>query len=89
MIRALLSTVLCLCALAIGMLAIVLAARNRARGAELDSKQRWCEIFSRQNEALRALNTSEEWQLVSGSAPEGPAALVPDAGSLADAEVER
>ncbi len=64
MLRAALSTLLCLCAFAIGLLTVILAARNRARGAELDSRQRWCEIFSRQNEALRAQNTAEEWRLI-------------------------
>jgi hypothetical protein len=64
MLRATLSTLLCLCAFAVGLLTVALAARNRARGAELDSRQRWCEIFSRQNEALRAESAAEEWRLV-------------------------
>jgi hypothetical protein len=64
MLRAALSTLLCLCAFTVGLLTVVLAARNRARGAELDSRQRWCEIFSRQNETLRAENAAEEWRLI-------------------------
>ncbi len=70
MTRTALSALLCLCALGIGLVTVLLAARNRARGAELDAQQRWCEIFSRQNEALRAANAGEEWRLVSGEAAE-------------------
>lgn len=79
MTRALASTLLCLGAFGIGLVTVLLAARNRARGAELDSRQRWCEIFSRQNEALRATNTAEEWQLLSGQVAEDGVLLPVDA----------
>ena len=65
MIRATLSTLCCLCALGLGLWTVYLSAKNRARAADLDSFQRWCEIFGRQSEAMRAENRSGEWQLLS------------------------
>ncbi len=64
MIRAILSTLFCLCALALGLVTVYLSAKNRARAAELDSNQRWCEIFGRQSEAMRAETRAAEWELL-------------------------
>ena len=63
--RAVLSFLLCICALVVGIWTICLTAENSARSSELDSIQRWCEVYSRQNELLRAENHAEEWALIS------------------------
>ncbi len=67
MFRAVLSFLLCLCALAVGLLTVYLAADHRARGSTLDATQRWCEVYSRQNDLLRAEIRREEWLLLSGA----------------------
>ncbi len=64
--RATLSLLLCLCALAVGILAVHVSSRNRARAHDLDATQRWCEVYSRQNDLLRAELRQQEWELVSG-----------------------
>jgi hypothetical protein len=66
--RAVLSFLLCVLALAVGIYTICLTASNRVRSRDLDTTQRWCEVYSRQNEFLRAENIREEWMLVSGDA---------------------
>ena len=66
MFRAALSFVLCLCALAVGLLTVHLAADHRARASTMDATQRWCEVYKRQNELLRAEIRREEWLLLSG-----------------------
>ncbi len=66
--RAVLSFLLCILALAVGIYTICLTAENRVRSSELDTQQRWCEVYSRQNDLLRAQNWREEWELVSGEA---------------------
>jgi hypothetical protein len=66
--RALCSASLCAGALVAGLATVWLCARNRARGAELDSVQRWCEIFARQNEALRSEIRAAEWELLDAHA---------------------
>jgi len=76
MSRPFLSVVLCAAAGGVGLSTVCLASKNRARGAELDDVQRWCEIFSRQNEALRLRIEDEEWRLLQGveeaQAPSAP-----------------
>ncbi len=78
--RAILSFLLCLCALAVGILTVWLSARNRQRSSTLDATQHWCEVYSRQNELLRARNRREEWQLLSGESEEPELAEVTERG---------
>ena len=66
MTRALLSVFVCACALVAGLLTAFIAARNRARGTDLDRRQHWCETFARQNDLQRAIIEREEWLLIHG-----------------------
>jgi len=70
--RAVLAVALCAATLAVGLATAVLASRNRARGGEVDRRQRRCEALSRQLELQRAGNAREEWLLLHGA--ERPAA---------------
>lgn len=63
-LRAALSLLLCLAALAVGLYTALLASRNRALGAELDSMQRWCETFQRQNALLASEIEAQEFLLL-------------------------
>lgn len=64
MSRMLLSVGLCLAALGLGFFTACRAAKNRARAAELDAEERWCETFSRQNELLANEVLAREWRLL-------------------------
>jgi len=64
--RAALSIALCLTALGLGFFTACRAARNRARAAELDARERWCETYSRQNELLLYEVRGRQWALLSG-----------------------
>lgn len=64
--RVALSVVLCMIALTLGFLTACRAAKNRARGAELNADQRWCETISRQNALLRREVIEREWALLEG-----------------------
>ena len=59
-----LSTGLSLLAFGLGIATVLVASANRERGAYLNERQRWCEIYSRQNEALRAEVDEREWELL-------------------------
>ncbi len=83
MTRAVVSVVLCIVAVAIGVVTAVTSARNRATGADLDRRQHWCETLERQNQLQRASNGREEWLLLYGEAPEAPPSEGPPADSLA------
>ncbi len=72
MFRAVLSVGLCVTAFGLGMLTVILAARNRQRAADLDELHRWCELYARQNELLRVRIEAEEWKLLGGEADELP-----------------
>ena len=74
-LRAFLSLLLCLTALAVGLYTALLASRNRALGAELDALQRWCETFQRQNALLASEIEGEEFLL-----------LHPDAAAVGESE---
>jgi len=63
--RGLAGWLLCATALLVGLSTAALAAENRARGAELDRLQRWCEAQQRSNELLRVENAQREWCLLS------------------------
>ena len=62
--RALLGWSLCAAALLVGVRTAALAARNRARGDELDRVERWCEAQARRNELQRVANERAEWELL-------------------------
>ncbi len=62
--RFVLSTLLCATALGLGLWTAHLAARNRARGGELDALHHRCGTLRRQNELLRVQNRLEEWRLL-------------------------
>jgi len=64
--RAALAVALCMVTLAVGLATAVLASRNRARGGDIDRRQRRCETLSRQLELRRADNAREEWLLLGG-----------------------
>ena len=75
MTRAILSVSLCLVVLGLGFYTACYAAENRARSAQLDARQRWCETYSRQNKLLQSEVLRLEWQLLSTGETEGaPAA---------------
>lgn len=62
--RTALSLGLCCASLGVGIATVCLTARNRARAAELDERQRWCEAVMRQN-ALRVDEIEQrEWRLL-------------------------
>ena len=63
-LRAVLSLLLCSLALGVGLYTAFLASKNRALGAELDGRQRWCETFERQNALLQAEVEREEFRLL-------------------------
>ncbi len=63
-----LSLTLCVGAFGVGIATICVSAHNRARAAELDEVQRWCEIFTRQNESMRSELSAVEYRLLSGEA---------------------
>jgi hypothetical protein len=69
----------CLVALAIGIAAAFLSSANRARGADLDRRQLWCETRVRQNDLLDATNGREEWLLLYGDDESAAAAEVASA----------
>jgi hypothetical protein len=64
--RAILAVLCCASALVVGVSTACLAAKNRARAAELDRRQHVCETYARQNELLRAVNDEDEWRLLQG-----------------------
>ena len=64
--RALLGWSLSVLSLVLGLLTAAISAENRARGAELDRLQRWCEAESRANELLAVDNARREWALLGG-----------------------
>ena len=66
MTRVILAILCCASALVVGVATACLAAKNRARAAELDRRQHVCETFARQNELLRAVNDEDEWRLLQG-----------------------
>jgi hypothetical protein len=61
--RVLLSVGLSLVALGVGFFTACRVAKNRARAAELDARERWCETFSRQNELLQEEVLEGEWRV--------------------------
>lgn len=75
MMRAVLSLALCLGALAIGFFTACRSAHSRARGAELDRRQRLYETFSRQNTLLESALVQREWQMFCELGGEGRTAL--------------
>jgi hypothetical protein len=56
-----------------GLFTAALAAENRARGAELDRRERWCETQARRNEMQAAENRRREWALLQGAGRDGVA----------------
>ena len=60
---------LCALVLLTGVWAARLSSENRARGDELDQRQRWCEAQARRNELARLANQRREWDLF-GERPE-------------------
>ena len=84
--RFVLSTLLCATALGLGLWTAHLAARNRARGGELDALHHRCGTLRRQNELLRAQNKLEEWRLLNrqdglASGELGATAITPQVGA--------
>ena len=65
MIRVVLATAFSIGALAVGIYTACLAARNRARGHDLDQRQHWCETLAGANELLQVENKGGEWRLLS------------------------
>ena len=62
-----------LVALGVGLLTASQAALNRARGDELDRRERWCEAQSRRNDLARVANERAEWALLGQQDPSPPA----------------
>lgn len=73
MSRAFLGWCLCVLALSTGLYTAALAVENRARGADLDRLERWCETQSRKNELARVANQRQEWRLLGQEKPLDPA----------------
>jgi len=76
-LRTALSLFLCLSTLGVGVFTVFVTSKNRARAKALNERQRWCEVFSRQNELLRAEVYEKEWGLISGEEETRVADLVP------------
>ena len=76
-LRAVLSLLLCLAALAVGLYTSFLASKNRALGAELDSMQRWCETFQRQNALFKSEIEALEFLLLHPEQNAEPGAIGP------------
>lgn len=55
---------LCVLVLLAGVWTARLSSANRARGDELDQRQRWCEAQARRNELARLANQRREWDLL-------------------------
>lgn len=55
---------LCVAVLLTGVWTARLCSENRARGDELDQRQRWCEAQARRNELARLANQRREWDLL-------------------------
>ena len=64
--RVLLGVVFAAGTLVLGAATACLTAINRARGAELDERQHWCETYLRRNELLEQQNAADEWRLLHG-----------------------
>ena len=64
--RTALSLGLCCASLGVGIATVCMTSRNRARAAELDESQRWCEAVMRQNELLLNEIEESEWRLLTG-----------------------
>lgn len=64
--RVLLGVVFAAGTLVLGAVTACLTAINRARGAELDERQHWCETYLRRNELLEQRNAIDEWRLLNG-----------------------
>lgn len=65
--RTALSLGLCCASLGVGIATVCLTARNRARAAALDERQRWCEAVMRQNALFVNRLEQREWRLLTGT----------------------
>ena len=66
--RALVGWCASVAALVVGIATAGLAAKNRARGDELDRLQRWCEAQARRNDLARLANQRREWVVLGEAA---------------------
>lgn len=68
--RVLLGVLFAAGSLVLGAVTACLTAINRARGADLDERQHWCETSLRRNELIEQQNAVDEWRLLYGEAEE-------------------